>query len=192
MNSAGKSLKKAVFLDRDGTLIIERNYLSSPDQVEILPGVIEGLKQLADAGYLLVIVTNQSGVGRGYFTLERVAEVHDRMFALLGLDRSFFTGVYVCPHAPDQHCTCRKPLPELALRAADEHGIDMAQSWMIGDKPADINLARAAGTRAILVRTGYGLENESHPCVAEAAALVADDMGHAAKLILAQPHSDKA
>ncbi|MFM7131889.1 MAG: HAD-IIIA family hydrolase, partial [bacterium] len=88
MNSAGTSLKKAVFLDRDGTLIIERNYLSCPDQVEILPGVVEGLKQLAEAGYLLVIVTNQSGVGRGYFTLERVAEVHDRMFALLGLDRS--------------------------------------------------------------------------------------------------------
>ena len=190
MISAETSLKKAVFLDRDGTLIVERNYLSSPDQVEILPGVAEGLKLLAEAGFLLVIVTNQSGVGRGYFTIERVAEVHDRMFTLLGLDRSFFAGVYICPHAPAEQCICRKPLPELAFRAAQEHNIDLANSWMIGDKPADINLARAAGTRAVLVRTGYGLEYQSHPCVAEASALVADNMGHAARQILKQFDSE--
>jgi histidinol-phosphate phosphatase family protein len=178
------NLHKAVFLDRDGTLIVERNYLSSPDQVEIIPGVVEGLQRLAIAGYQLVIVTNQSGVGRGYFTIERVAEVHDRMFQLMGLDDSFFAGIYICPHTPSEDCVCRKPLPELVNRAAADLGLDLAQSWMIGDKPADLGLAKAAGLRAILVRTGYGKKYENHPSVVESNALIANDIGNAAKLII--------
>ena len=182
------NLRKAVFLDRDGTLIVERNYLSSPDQVEIIPGVVEGLQRLAIAGYQLVIVTNQSGVGRGYFTLERVAEVHERMFQLMGLDASFFAGIYICPHAPSEACTCRKPLPELVQRATADLGLDLTQSWMIGDKPADLGLAKAAGVKAVLVRTGYGKEYESHPCVIDSGALIADDLGHAARLIDQHEH----
>lgn len=149
-----------ILLDRDGTLNVERNYLSDPDQLELFPGVIEGLKRLRELGYGLVVVTNQSGVGRGYFTLEAVAKVHERLTALLAEGGASVDAIYICPHAPDETCDCRKPLPGMARQAQAEFGFDPKQAIVIGDKKADIDLGRAIGATTILVRTGWGQDAE--------------------------------
>lgn len=149
-----------ILLDRDGTLNVERNYLSDPEQLELFPGVIEALKRLRELGYGLVVVTNQSGVGRGYFTLEAVEQVHERLIALLAEGGASVDAIYICPHAPEETCDCRKPLPGMALRAQAEFGFDPKQSIVIGDKKADIDLGRAIGATTILVRTGWGQDAE--------------------------------
>ena len=118
------SQRRFVLLDRDGTLIVERNYLSDPDQVELIPGAAAGLRRLAARGLGLVLVTNQSGIGRGFFDAARLAEIHERLTALLRAERVELDGIYVCPHHPDQACDCRKPRPALVLRAAAELGFD--------------------------------------------------------------------
>jgi len=149
-----------VLLDRDGTLNVERNYLSDPEQLELIPGAAAALKRLRDLGYGLVVVTNQSGVGRGYFTLEAVERVHERLRALLAAEGASVDGIYICPHAPDQDCDCRKPLPGMALQARAEFGFDPAQAIVIGDKKVDVDLGRAIGATSILVRTGWGADAE--------------------------------
>ncbi|MCX6626023.1 MAG: HAD family hydrolase [Candidatus Solibacter sp.] len=141
-----------VALDRDGTLIVEKNYLSDPSQVELLPTVLEGLTRLRRAGFGLLVVSNQSGVGRGYFSLDDVARVNARLAELAGP----FDGIYVCPHLPDAGCRCRKPKPGLLEKAARELGFDLANCFVVGDKASDVELARQAGGKAILVTTGYG------------------------------------
>lgn len=177
----------AIFLDRDGTLIIERDYLSDPDQVTLLPTVAESLARLAAAGFALVIVTNQSGIGRGYFTLAQLEAVHHRLEVLLHAQNITLHGIYVCPHAPAESCLCRKPLPELIHRAAAELDLDPARSWVIGDKPADVGLALAVGAGAILVRTGYGAASEHDPLIQTLQPHVADNLAHAADFILGHP-----
>jgi D-glycero-D-manno-heptose 1,7-bisphosphate phosphatase len=149
-----------ILLDRDGTLNVERNYLSDPDQLELIPGVAEALKRLRELGYGLAVVTNQSGIGRGYFTLERVGEIHDRLRALLAEGGASIDAIYLCPHAPDMPCDCRKPLPGMALQAQAEFGFDPKQAIVIGDKKVDIDLGRAIGATSILVRTGWGRDAE--------------------------------
>lgn len=149
-----------VLLDRDGTLNVERNYLSDPDQLELIPGVAEALKRLRDLGYGLAVVTNQSGVGRGYFTLEAVGKVHRRLRDLLAEGGASVDAIYLCPHAPDQPCDCRKPLPGMARQAEAEFGFDPRQAIVIGDKKVDIDLGRAIGATTILVRTGWGADAE--------------------------------
>jgi histidinol-phosphate phosphatase family protein len=152
-------VKRAVLLDRDGTLIEERNYLSDPKGVVLLPGAVEALEQFDALGFGVAVVSNQSGVGRGYFTLEDVERVHLRMLELLGPAARIINGIYVCPHAPETHCECRKPRPGLVEQAARELGFDAHASFVIGDKPADIELARNVGARAVLVTTGYGADS---------------------------------
>jgi histidinol-phosphate phosphatase family protein len=174
----------AIFLDRDGTLIVERNYLSDPDQVELLPTVPESLLRLANAGYLLVVITNQSGIGRGYFTTNVLDEIHQRLFQLLDLEHVKIQHFYVCPHTPDDKCVCRKPLPYLIFQAAKELDVDLSRSWMIGDKPADVGLAPAVGKGAILVRTGYGHQFENDPAVQLFRPFIADNLAMAADKIL--------
>lgn len=147
----------AIF-DRDGTLIAERNYLSDPGGVELLPGAAEAIERVAQAGYGVVVVTNQSGVGRGYFTLEDVGKVHARMLELLGPAAARIEKIYVCPHGPGEECACRKPRTGLLEQAARELGLDTARSVVVGDKAADVELARRAGAAAVLVTTGYGAE----------------------------------
>lgn len=146
------SSRRFVAFDRDGTLIAEKHYLSDPDLIELLPGAREAVDRLRTAGYGLILITNQSGVGRGYFGLDAVHAVHARLIELLGP----FDGIYVCPHAPADECECRKPKPALLLRAAAELGFDPTQSVVVGDKDVDVGLGQSAGGQAILVTTGYG------------------------------------
>lgn len=155
---AGRQPRRAVLLDRDGTLIVEKNYLHDPAEVVLETGVVEALARLRDADYHLIVVTNQSGVGRGYFTEADVHRVHDHIATLLRQHGITVAGWYMCPHAPDVACDCRKPRPGMALAAAADHGLDLAASFVIGDKMADVGLADAVGAKGILVTTGHGRE----------------------------------
>jgi D-glycero-D-manno-heptose 1,7-bisphosphate phosphatase len=141
---------KALFLDRDGTLMVDVGYPSRPDQVSLLPGVTEALAACRDAGYLLSIVSNQSGVGRGYFGAEAVQAVHERLLELLSQRGVQIDDAQYCLHAPEDHCDCRKPSPLMVRRSAARLGVDPTRSFMIGDKPSDIEAGRRAGCRTIL------------------------------------------
>ncbi len=156
---SGDKSAPAVFLDRDGTIIAERNYLSDPAGVELLPGAAEGLRRMSALGLPLVLVTNQSGVGRGYFGRDAVERVHGRLLELLEAEGVRLDGIYACPHEPAQNCACRKPLPGLLHRAGAELKLDLAASFMVGDKPCDVELGLGVGATALLVRTGYGAEH---------------------------------
>lgn len=177
---------KAVFLDRDGTLIEDKDYLRSPEEVVIYPGVPEALRRLTDAGFKLVIVTNQSGVGRGYFTLADVDNVH--RYLLDGLKRASgvrIDRIYVAPEAPDQASRGRKPSPQFLFDARDELDIDLTQSYMVGDKLIDLACGWNGGLRrAILVRTGYGAKIELQKTPELARAIIVDDFPAATEWIL--------
>lgn len=153
---AGRQGRAAVFLDRDGTVIAERNYLSDPAGVELLPGAVEGLKRMRALGLPLVLVSNQSGVGRGYFGMDAVHRVHGRLLELLEAQGAGLDAIYVCPHAPGEACACRKPLPGLIERAARELDLDPAQGFVVGDKPCDVDLGLVVNATTFLVTTGYG------------------------------------
>lgn len=153
--------RRFVLLDRDGTIIVDKNYLSDPAGVELLPGAAEGLLLLQKSGFGLVVVTNQSGIGRGYYSIQDMDAVNKRMCLLLADSGIVFDGIYFCPHGPHDKCDCRKPLPGMALRAAAELGFELELAVVIGDKAADLDLARAIGARSVLVRTGYGAMTES-------------------------------
>lgn len=149
----------AAFLDRDGTLIAEVNYLARPDQVVVLDGVVEALLALRTAGYLIILVSNQAGVARGFFTMADVTAVNAHLEALLGVA---FDGVYVCPHHPAGvvpeyaiACDCRKPGDSLLRRALNEHDIDVEGSFIAGDKASDVDAGRALGIPGYLVMTGH-------------------------------------
>jgi D-sedoheptulose 7-phosphate isomerase len=151
---------KAVFLDRDGTLIANRHYGSNPDAIELLDGVVEGLVGLREAGYKLLLVSNQSGVARGYFDEGAVARMHDRLQRMLNRQGAALDGLEYCPHHPDGvvspyavECSCRKPAPGMLRRAARKHGVNLSASWMVGDIEADIEAGRRAGARTVLVGT---------------------------------------
>jgi D-glycero-D-manno-heptose 1,7-bisphosphate phosphatase len=187
-------MKRAIFFDRDGTLIEDRDYLSRLEEVVIFPGVPEALRRLQDAGFLLFLVTNQSGVGRGYFTMEAVQKVHahlEKEFAATGVK---FTAIYVAPEAPDQPARGRKPSPLFLFQARDEFGVDLGQSYIVGDKLSDLECGSNAGTRcSILVRTGYGakLEKEDKSRERLKAAVVVDNLSAAADWILKWPSPGK-
>ena len=150
-------MKRAVFLDRDGTIIHEKNYLRRPEDVEVYPGAGIALKRLQVAGYRLFLVTNQSGVGRGYFSLADVERVHQRLAMELAADDVRFDKIYVAPEAPDQPSRGRKPSPQFLFDARDEFGVALAESFVIGDKLIDLECGWNAGVRqSLLVRTGYG------------------------------------
>lgn len=177
-------LRPAVFLDRDGTLIADRHYLSDPAEVELLPGVVEALRALRAAGLLLVVVTNQSGIARGLFSEEDYRAVAARLERLLAAEGVAPDATKHCPHHPDHGgpCACRKPATGMYLEAAADLGIDPAASWYVGDKVSDVVPARELGGRGILLRTGHGRAQEAHlpPGVA-----VVDDLAGAAAEILA-------
>jgi D-glycero-D-manno-heptose 1,7-bisphosphate phosphatase len=157
--------KKAVFLDRDGTLIEDKHYLSDPEGVEFIDGAVEALRRLDEAGYELVVVTNQSGVGRGYMTEADVEAVHDRLDALLAKEGLELTDIYYAPYIEDaedpkyrEGRRFRKPRPGMIEKAVSEHGLDVEQSFMIGDKGSDVEAGHRAGTRTVLVKTGKGTD----------------------------------
>jgi histidinol-phosphate phosphatase family protein len=173
-----------LFLDRDGVIIIEKDYLADAAGVELVPGVPAALRQARAAGYRLVGVSNQSGLGRGRFTSEQFTGVMRRLDALLEAAGCPLDGFFYCPHAPADGCRCRKPKPGLLEEAATSFTYDPTRSWVIGDKVSDVDLALAAGLGAVLVRTGHGRVQEA--ALADRPALVADDLPAAVTAILAE------
>ncbi len=153
------ALRPAIFLDRDGTLNVEKNYLHTWEQWEWLPGVCEGLRALKQAGFLLVVVTNQSGVARGYYEEEQLHSLHMRVNDDLAARDVAIDAFYHCPHHPDftGACDCRKPEPGMLLRAANDLNIDLRRSWLVGDTCNDILAGLRAGCRCLLVLSGYGI-----------------------------------
>jgi D-glycero-D-manno-heptose 1,7-bisphosphate phosphatase len=185
--SAAK-MNRAVFLDRDGTMIAEVNYLSRPDQIKIYPATRTGLKKLCDQGFLLFIVSNQSGVGRGYFTLADVDKVNEALGNDLARDGVRIRKIYIAPEKPEDPSYGRKPLPQFLFDARDEFGLDLSQSFIIGDKLIDLECGWNAGVKkSVLVRTGYGAEVERASGPRLANAIIADDLDQAADLILGAP-----
>ena len=148
--------RRFVVLDRDGTLIVEKHYLSDPDEVELIHGAGSALRRLSGLGLGLVVVTNQSGIGRGFFSRERLSEIHARVEALLAAEGVRLAGIFVCPHHPDEGCACRKPRTALLVRAARELGFEPVRAFVVGDMATDIDLGRAVGATTLLVRTGHG------------------------------------
>lgn len=169
-------MKRALFLDRDGTLIHDRVYLADPAGVELLPGAAQGLRRARSLGFQLFLLTNQSGIGRGLHTLEDTLRVNARMEELLGLPRPVFDGVCIAPEAPGQPSLYRKPSPRFILEKIAEHGLDPGACWMVGDAPADVGAALAAGVRPAALRTGRAAP-ESIPEVASGLVPVYADFG---------------
>lgn len=185
-------LRPAVFLDRDGTINVERDYLADPDQLELIPGAAQAIRDLAAAGFAVVVVTNQSGIARGKLTEDRLAEITARLAELLAEHDAHLTASYYCPHHPDygderyrRECACRKPGSGMLERAARELGLDLASSWIVGDSLRDLRAGAAVGSRGILVATGKG--NAQHAAARERGAEpehFVSDLGAAADLIL--------
>jgi D-glycero-D-manno-heptose 1,7-bisphosphate phosphatase len=186
---SGKSdpMNRAVFLDRDGTIIAEKNYLSRVEDVALLPGAATALKRLQDAGFKLFIVSNQSGVGRGYFTLADVERVNQHICETFTREGVHFERIYIAPEAPEQPSRGRKPSPQFLFDARDEFGLDLSCSYMVGDKLIDLECGWNAGlNKSLLVRTGYGAELERSSRDKLSTAVVVDDLSAAAEWILAR------
>ena len=180
------AVNRAVFLDRDGTIIEDKDYLHLPEEVVIYPGAGAALRRLQDAGFKLILVTNQSGVGRGYFPLEDVHRVHEHLARELAKDGVRFEKIYIAPEAPDAPSRGRKPSPQFLFDARDECQLDLAQCYMIGDKLIDLECGWNAGVKqSLLVRTGYGAKVEKNGGLKN--AVVVDGLAQAVEWILAQP-----
>lgn len=177
------TLRPAVFLDRDGTIIAEKSYLDDPDDVELVPGAADAVRRLRDAGYAVVIVTNQSGIARGLYSLDDYRAVAAKLEEELAAHGASPDATRFCPHHPDHTgpCDCRKPGTGMHRGAAEELGIDFDRSFFVGDKPSDVLPAGKLGGQGILVRTGYGAEHEGD--VSEETWIV-DDLAAAAERIL--------
>jgi D-glycero-D-manno-heptose 1,7-bisphosphate phosphatase len=191
-------VKPAVFLDRDGTVIEEVGYLNRLDRVAFFPWSVDAIRVLNQAGFLVVIVTNQAGVARGYFDEALVGQTHALIDRRVREGGARIDAYYYCPHHPDaaveayrEACDCRKPKPGMIHRAAREHAIDVARSFVVGDRWLDVRMGQAAGAKTVLVRTGYGLEEEAQPDGAAADA-VADNLMDASAWIIRQRRSGDA
>lgn len=176
---------RAVFLDRDGTINAEVNYLSRVEDWQLLPQADTAIRLLNEQGWRVAVITNQAGVGRGYYPAEAVAALHAHLRAELARVGARVDGIYVCPHHPDDNCECRKPKTRLFEQAAREFDIDLSASYAVGDKLSDLIPGRALGCRAILVLTGHG---QTHRAMAEQQGFqpdhIADDLYQAVQWIL--------
>jgi histidinol-phosphate phosphatase family protein len=185
-------MQPAVFLDRDGTLIREAEYLADPAGVELLPGIPEGLRALRAAGYALVVTSNQSGVARGYFDEETVGRVNGRMRELLRAQSADVDAVYYCPHHPrgtvpayTRECACRKPAPGMIQAAEKDLDLDLGRSWVVGDKDLDIAFGKNQGLKTVLVLTGYGVQTRERGFPAgDEPDIISPDLPAAAQAIL--------
>jgi D-glycero-D-manno-heptose 1,7-bisphosphate phosphatase len=177
MTASTKTRAPAVFIDRDGTIMEDADYCSHPKEVRIFPGVPETLQRLKSKGFKLIIITNQSGIGRGFFTMEQYRAVEAEVLQQLGND--LIDATYFCPDIPGQKSICRKPAPGMILKAAQEHRIDLSGSFFIGDKEIDAECGRNAGVRTIRVQTG--LQSDM---TGSAADWIASNFADAAKIIL--------
>lgn len=183
------ALRPAVFLDRDGTINLEKDYLYKTEDFEFVPGAAEAIHALKEAGYLVVVVTNQSGVARGYFTMADVLHLHEHIQSALNKFNTAIDAFYICPHHPErglgdflQNCDCRKGQPGMLLQAARDCNIDLSSSYMVGDKLADIEAGESAGCTPIMVLTGYGQTDAKK--LTKQRALVCDDLTEAVAYIL--------
>jgi D-glycero-D-manno-heptose 1,7-bisphosphate phosphatase len=149
-------VRRAVFLDRDGTVNEEVSYLDDPDRLRLIPGAAEAIRLLNEAGILAVVISNQAGIGRGYFSAATVEAIHERLAEQLASGDAHLDALYYCPHHPSEGCDCRKPKAGMLVRAAREQGIDMGRAFMVGDKVSDLDAGRRVGCRTVLVLTGYG------------------------------------
>jgi D-glycero-D-manno-heptose 1,7-bisphosphate phosphatase len=188
------NLQSAIFIDRDGTINEDIGYASHPDQLFIYPYAAEAIRLINDAGLKVIVVTNQSGIARGLYDEAMLDRIHEKLIRELASQGARLDAIYYCPHHPRignqsyrKACACRKPQAGMLERAAREHNINLAQSFVIGDKASDINLASNAGGRGVLVRTGYGEETlanlEHHPCYP---LIVAKDLLEAVRRILSE------
>lgn len=181
----------AVLVDRDGTLIEDHGYIGRVDRMRVYPYAVDAMHVLQRAGFKLVIVTNQAGVARQVFPEAFLAEAHGWLRAHFAAAGVRFDGIYYCPHHPDgtleqyrQRCECRKPRPGMALQAAQDLGLDLSRSFVIGDTWLDVGLANECGARGVLVRTGYGLTHEANPKPGVTPAAIVDHVHAAATWIL--------
>ena len=165
----GKILRPAVFLDRDGTINEQMGYINHTCRFQLLPGAAEAIKQLNDLKIPVVVISNQSGLARGYFPEELLVEVHEKMNSLLAEKGAHVDGIYYCPHHPEAKeerfraaCSCRKPKPGLVLEAAEQLNLDPRRSYVVGDRWSDIKTAANCGAKSVLVRTGYGRGDEQY------------------------------
>ena len=173
------SRQKTIFLDRDGTLNEDVDFLSRVEDLHVFPNTLPALQLLKNAGYLLIVITNQSGIGRGLYDEETLNLIHAEMQSRVD---HLITGFYFCPHLPGAGCECRKPKLEMIRRAQRDFEIDVANSWLIGDKDLDVLTGEAASLRTALVRTGYGQIHEN--TMKETATLIANDILEAAQTIV--------
>jgi D-glycero-D-manno-heptose 1,7-bisphosphate phosphatase len=162
-------MRRAVFLDRDGTIIVDENYLSDASKIRFLPGIIDALRTFRDRGLVLVLVSNQSGIPRGLISPAQHEAIDARLKALLAAEGVPLEAAYYCVHLPESGCTCRKPLPGMIEQAAREHDLDPKHSIMIGDKPSDIEAGRAAGCVTALLGNAAPDSRADHPdhCAAD-------------------------
>lgn len=177
-------MKRAVFFDRDGTLNVEKRYLCDPEKLELVEDIIPALKQIQEAGFELLIVTNQSGIGRGYYTLDDMHAVNTKLIHLLKEQGISFAKIYFAPEAPEQPSYGRKPSPQFLLDAADEFNLDLSRSFMIGDKLSDLQCGWNAGVQAsLLVMTGYGKQVNLSPDSQTGTLIEVDSLTEAADYI---------
>ena len=179
-------MKAAVFLDRDGVLNRDsEDFIRTAEEVEMLPGVPEAVRKLNDAGFIAVVITNQSGIARGFFSEEALGMIHRKLIPQVESAGGHISGVYYCPHLPDEGCNCRKPLPGMLEQAAREHGIDLKRSFFVGDRPEDIACGFGVGARTVLVLTGKSAEYvpEKFECKPD---YVAESLSEAAEWIVSR------
>lgn len=185
--------RRAVFIDRDGTISEEVGYVNHPSRYRVFPYAAEAIKLLHDAGWLAILVTNQAGVARGYFSEELIKQVHELLRQELGRDGARLDAIYYCPHHPTVgaapyrlDCDCRKPKPGLIERAARDFDLDLRASWMVGDRYGDVELAHNAGVRSAFVLSGYGRGEWEYQRAQwqHEPDLVADDLLAAVRLIV--------
>jgi len=154
------NLHKAVFFDRDGVINKERkDYVKTPSELKIFPRIVEPIKKLREAGFVVVVITNQSAINRGLTTHQNISEIHSTIQKFLKKNGTQIDRFYYCPHKPDEHCPCRKPKPGLFLKAADDLQLNLQLSWMIGDNDTDIQAANAAGCKSFKISSNHELQN---------------------------------
>lgn len=183
--------RKAVFLDRDGTINVDPGYLGDAEKFHFLPGVVNALTRLREAGYLIFVVSNQSGIARGFFRDEDLKKIHDKMVAALRAQGIALDGIYYCPHHPAEQCSCRKPSPKMVLEASRSYAIELRDSYFIGDRASDIETGKNAGCRTILVLTGAGREAYAALSKSQQPDYVARNLSGAVSWILGRPEKGR-
>ena len=173
-------MSKAVFLDRDGTMAENVNYCSSPDDFELFPSTGQAIKLFKDMGFKVIVITNQSGIARGYFTEDTLTKIHSKMMCELAKDDVQLDAIYYCSHHPDDNCECRKPKPKLILQAAKDFDIDLAHSCMIGDFQSDITLGKAVNCMTMLIAKQ---KSEAHKGWIDQPDTIVPDLLEAAKIV---------